>query len=115
MRSPRAAAIVSLGLVLVVPTVARAEDSNTSQRAAGWAVLGIGGSIGLGSVATGIVMINQDSSSNQQVGAATLVGGAVTAVVGLAVGLPLILSSGGSEPKRFDARYLDALSGRFRW
>jgi hypothetical protein len=60
-------------------------------------------------------MLQQDSSSKKDVGAATLVGGAVTTVVGLAVGLPLILISGGSEPKRSDARYVDALSGRFRW
>jgi hypothetical protein len=61
-------------------------------------------------------MMQQGGSSNKEVGAATLVGGAVTTVVGLAVGLPLILtSSEGSKPTKLDARYLDALSGRFQW
>ena len=114
MRSMHASAVLSLGLILLLPTPARAEDSNASQKAAGWAVLGLGTALGLGSVATGLVMTQQNGSSNQEVGTATLIGGGVTTVVGLAVGLPLILSSSGSEATR-NAMYLDALSGRFRW
>jgi len=99
----------------VTPMGARAEDANAAQRAAGWAVLGIGSSIGLGSVATGITLIVIGGSQNQEVGSATLIGGAVTTGVGLVIGLPLILTAGGSASKHADARFLDALSGRFRW
>src|SRR4051794_5318191 len=115
MRWTHAAAVVLSGLVLLTPTAARADDADVGQRAAGWAVLGIGSSIGLGSIASGITLIVIGGSQNQEVGSATLIGGAVTTGVALVIGVPLILTARGSDSKHADARFLDALSGRFRW
>ncbi len=72
--------------------------THNPMRAAGWAVVGIGGALGLGSVATGTFMYQNPAAplEEQRVGGATLVGGVVTVAVSLIVGIPLIVAGAGA-------------------
>jgi hypothetical protein len=94
-------------------TNARADAG--SLRAAGFAILGIGGAIGLGSIATGAALADsQNTKDEQRLANATWIGGAVTVGVSLAIGIPLVLQSDSRESKS-TAKLVDALSGRVRF
>jgi hypothetical protein len=111
----RLSAFASLLCAALFSTPALADDDGAATRAAGWAVLGIGASLGMGSVTSG-AMLTGELSPTDKVGTATLVGGLVTTALGLIIGIPLIASSGGDSKKHGDAEYYaDALSGAIRW
>jgi hypothetical protein len=107
--------LTSLLAATLFSTPALADDSQPT-RAAGWAVLGIGVSLGAGSITTGAVLAGE-SYPYHQVGIATLAGGAVTTGLSLLIGIPLILSSDDDDDKKRSSaeRYTDALSGTIRW
>ena len=106
-------------VTLVVTGNAAAEEtgSREGRRAAGWMVLGLGGGLGAGSVATGLALLGTGRSSNEDIGGATAAGGAATIVVSLIVGIPLVLLSDEERagPKGSSATLLRALSGQYRF
>ena len=103
-------------LILTTTWTAHAEETSSSaQNAAGWAVVGIGSSIGLGSVTTGAVILAGGGKSDRVVGSASLAGGGATILLSVIIGVPLILSSSGNNDKKRNEAVLDAVSGRFRW
>jgi len=100
--------------------VARADERqapDSATRAAGWAVIGIGSSLGVGSAVTGVVMMaNHGTSSEERVGIATLAGGVATLVIAFAIGMPLASSSTGGKAERSSGEALvRALSGEIRF
>jgi len=122
MRPPTKLATLVCLAGCLLPGAANAEGSAPPDpmQAAGWAVIGIGGSLGLGSGVTGAAMLwgSQSSGNEKRVGGATLAGGIVTVAVALIVGIPLACHSSSDHraDRRADAEAVArALSGEIRF
>lgn len=120
-------AVIVLALSTLFGGVAHAESAPqpNPNRAAGWAVIGVGSSLGAGSIATGVFMLANPASelSEQRVGGATLAGGVVTLAIALAIGIPLAVtgSNAGSAASESSAHQtasttlVRALAGEFHF
>ena len=110
------APLISIAIcVSIALSTTHARADAGSLRAAGFAILGIGGALGLGSIATGAALADSNNSKDEQrLANATWIGGAVTVGVSLAVGIPLVLQSDSHDSKSA-AKLVDALSGRVRF
>jgi hypothetical protein len=111
---------LALGAALALSTTSALADDSDGLRAAGFAIIGIGGALGAGSIGTGIALSNPNNDPEQQrLANATWIGGAITLGVSLLVGLPLVLHSSSTDKKSSSeestARLVEAFSGRVRF
>ena len=89
--------IVATMLMLLTAAPAHADEPKPCEQAcsatpdedsdAGWIIIGIGGSVAAANIAAGATMMGSNSSSEQRLGVASLVGGATGLAVSLIVGL----------------------------
>ena len=86
--------LVFIATALLGRSACAEPPASDSMRAAGWAIIGIGSSLGLGSVASGTYMYfnPEGNSAEARVGVATVTGGVVTTVIALAIGIPMLIS-----------------------